>query len=93
VLGKGFMLDGVTEGAFKVGAGDVIIKDGPDGSLTIENKLNPDLLVSYVLRRAGNVSIEEARTEGWVLPVNEKAARELKEQLRAKKSTNAQMAK
>ena len=69
------------------------INDGPDGGLTVDGELNSGLLFSYAIGKAGMVDVEEARSEGWVIPADEKAAREIKDQLKAEKTKNSQRKK
>jgi hypothetical protein len=90
VIGRGLKIDGMTEGAFKLGAGDVVIKDGPNGTLTIGGDFDLTLLLSYAAGKAGMVDVETARQENWILPVDEQVAREVKEQLQSDAAPRSQ---
>lgn len=83
IIGNGQEIDGETEGAFKLGGGDVDVENGEESSLEISR--DGEYVAYYVGGHAGYTDSEEAARQGWVVPKDKaavEAARRDKEDLR-----------
>ena len=75
----GSSIEGESEGAIKIGTGNVAVGDG--GPLELDLDRSIGYLLSGIAGRAGFLSAEKANKEGWVIPKDRKGAEKTKQEL------------